>query len=70
MKTKDVKKVLFFWAEMQRTLYFANKMPASHCEALNAIPGWSWELTKDKALADACWAIVEHDPRTCDLYIG
>ena len=52
---------LFIWAECQRTLFAAGKLPAAHAKALMAIPSWSWELTQDKGLADACWFYVNQD---------
>ncbi len=36
------------WAETQRSLHATGDLPMSHFEALNAIPGWTWELTKNK----------------------
>jgi hypothetical protein len=70
MKNNNVtRKDVLIWAEIQRQQYAAGNLSISHFNALNAVPGWSWELTTNKVLADACGSNVEHEGVTCDKYI-
>lgn len=55
---------LLIWAEYQRTLYAAGELPPAQVRALMEIPGWTWERTTNKGLADACWFFVRHDAPT------
>ena len=44
---KVSREVVDIWAETQRSLYAAGTLSTAHFEALDAIPGWTWELVKD-----------------------
>ncbi len=45
---KVTREIVDIWAAKQRSLYGKGMLSALHFEALNAIPGWTWELKKTK----------------------